>query len=439
MKKTKFLTRVVAVVFALAILFAMSVPAWADGASLTLHDGTNTTNETVRILKEITVYNPDTFTVNEPTASYTYGISAGTNTHKVNDGTSEVTVKSGIVTNVTMTSQTNSTPADTTTLTYSPTNTNGANSTAEQFNATSDGSANTKWIDINFSNVIFGAPGVYRYEISESNYTYTKTGIVEGNTGHKRFLDVYVKANETSFTNGTTAAEWDVYGYVLSTDDTDLTTTNETTYKTTGFVADSNNGKTADQYYTFNLIVGKTVANDNYTINNHHEFPFTVVLDNPTVSVNVLPIMTVGNHATQSTLTAGPIGSASNATTWTPTIGHEGTVTYVGIPTGTTVTIKEQNDLTGVAYSAVSSGADADATVKVIDYQVDSNTATVNKGATASQAATGNSTVTFTNTLQNISPTGLAFRIAPYVLMLAAGVSLIVLFAKRKHEATDMI
>ena len=50
-----------------------------------------------------------------------------------------------------------------------------------------------------------------------------------------------------------------------------------------------------------------------------------------------------------------------------------------------------------------------------------------------------NVAIQFTNALSIISPTGLAFRVAPYVLMLAAGVSLIVLFAKRKHETTDMI
>ena len=146
--------------------------------------------------------------------------------------------------------------------------------------------------------------------------------------------------------------------------------------------------------------------------------------------------MTVGQYATQTALTAGPI-----AGTWLPTIGHTGKITYVGIPTGTTVTIKETNDVTGVTYESHSTNADTEAASKDIATGVDSNTATVNCGATALSAATENHTTTaskqvkFTNTLKQISPTGIIIRSAPYLLLFAVGAVLFILIRHGKKNA----
>ena len=457
--------KLVSLILAIMMIAAVGA-AFADGATLTDHDGIETTNETVRILKEITVYNPASSTVNEPTASYTYGISAGSANKLVTDADSNTAnTKAGVFTGtgVRMTTQTNSTAAvttassaATTTLTYAPENTNGAGSTREQLIATNQGTANTKWIDIDFSGVIFGAPGIYRYQISETEYTYGSNGVIEGDTGHTRYLDVYVKQS-TSFTDGTTAAEWDVYGYALFTTDGEPVGTtsgnNEATlYKTTGFTADSTNGKEADAYYTYNLTVSKTVVND--YMQNSHDFEFIFDFDNTTVTANTLPIVT-GNGATNGSYTgtfASPTSQSYTASGWVSAanlnnvlyaakFGHGDSVTFTGIPAGTTVTVKEYNDVTGTTYTVATSGATNDLTAASVAWNNWSGTAdarvAAKSAATADMTSDSNVTIAFSNTLTQISPTGYVSRFAPYALILIGGIALLIIAKKRKPKQEE--
>jgi hypothetical protein len=306
------------------------------------------------------------------------------------------------------------------------------------------GKANRFPLTVDFSSINFATTGsgagVYRYEINETTTEAVKnaSGIVEGSVANKLFMDVYVDGDGA------------IYGYVLFANNvsidgsTDEATASSTAGKTEGFVGskqdkeayDTSTDSTADKYYTFDLTVKKEVVNDQYTINTHHKFPFTLTLTNSTVTANVLPIMTVSEYAAQTALTAAPI-----AGTWEPQIAHDATVTYVGIPTGTTITIKEKNDVTGTSYASVSTGADTNAVAKVINHNDESNTATINCNATALTIANENHTdakvVEFTNTLLQISPTGYVARIAPYALMLAAGIVLLVLGFKRRTKKEE--
>ena len=52
---------------------------------------------------------------------------------------------------------------------------------------------------------------------------------------------------------------------------------------------------------------------------------------------------------------------------------------------------------------------------------------------------TSKTVVTFGNNLTQISPTGVIIRVAPYLLILAAGIALLVIFAvrRRKHSEED--
>ena len=226
-------------------------------------------------------------------------------------------------------------------------------------------------------------------------------------------------------------SDWAVYGYALFTadEDIDAKTDPKETKKTTGFVThtDGEEAVTADQYYTFNLEVSKTVLNDAYTKNTHHKFPFTITLTNSTVTANVLPIMTLSDNASQDALSAAPI-----AGTWSPEIADGASVTYVGIPAGTTINIKETNDVVGTTYLVTITGADTNPDAANVYYNNDSSEAKVTSGATAGAAATANRAVNFDINLQLISPTGVILRVAPYVLMLAVGVVLLVI-ARRKR------
>lgn len=439
-----------ALVLALVMVLAMSSVAFAadtkgEGGRIgefETRDTPTTQTDTLIIYKEITAYNPESVTVNAPTITYSYTIGAATvaagttitdNASRHNqingaDVTATVAVKAGVgtptITNISLVPGTNT------------------------LNASQYGTANRFPITIDFNSVDWAkagtGAGVYRYVINETTNATAKNaaGIAEGTTPKELFLDVYVDGS------------CNVYGYVLFTTNTTINgSTSEDTAATTagkieGFVDDpadtvytDTNVSTADKYYTFNLDLTKAVVNDAYASTTHHQFPFHVTLDNLTVTAAVLPIMTVGSNATQTALTAAAIGTGGTATVWTPTIADGATINYVGIPCGTTITIYETNDVVGVTYNSVSTNAETNAAAKSIGTSENSNTATINCNATALTAATENHTaaaskvVTFTNTLLQISPTGVVLRVAPYVLMLAAGVVLLVLSRKRKKAA----
>ena len=448
MKRTlrKTCALIISMVMLLAIGGTVMADADMDGeggviGEFTTPDVATTQDKTVKIYKEITAYNPETCEVNAPAITFTYTITHDTtlagadiwdaSSHHDPAANVNAKTKEGV---------------GTPTITGTAAGVLALVPGTDKLDASVNGTANRFPLTIDFSGVDFTTAGtgagVYRYQIDETTTETTKnaSGIKEGEVANTLFIDVYV--------NGA----GDVYGYVLFTNRTgaiDARTGDDAAAasagKTEGFVGAEADGQpydpavatsTADKYYTFNLEVEKEVVNDTYTQNNHHEFPFTITLANTAVTANVLPIMTVGQYATQTALTAGPI-----AGTWLPTIGHTGKITYVGIPTGTTVTIKETNDVTGVTYESHSTNADTEAASKDIATGVDSNTATVNCGATALSAATENHTTTaskqvkFTNTLKQISPTGIIIRSAPYLLLFAVGAVLFILIRHGKKNA----
>ena len=450
----KTLKTIGVLLLALVMLLAMSTSAFAataadmDGKSgrigeFETPDTPVTQAKAVKIYKEITAYNPESVTVNAPTVTYNYTIGPATvasgttvtdNASRHNkaggeDVTATVAVKAGV---------------------GSPTITGTAAGTlaitpSDQLSASQYGTANRFPLTLDFSGVDWATAGtgagVYRYVINETTTAAVKNaaGIAEGTTPKQLFMDVYVDGSGN------------IYGYVLFTNNASIDgSTSEAAAaaaagkiegfvdKEDGHVYSSTDGSAADKYYTFNLDLSKAVVNDAYASTTHHQFPFHVTLDNPTVTAAVLPIMTVGSNATQAALSAAAIGTGASATVWEPSIADGAVINYVGIPCGTTITIYETNDVTGVTYNSVSTNADTNAAAKPIATNVDSNTATVNCNAAALTAATENHTsaagkvVTFTNTLVQISPTGVVLRVAPYILMLAGGVLLIALSRKRR-------
>ena len=124
----------------------------------------------------------------------------------------------------------------------------------------------------------------------------------------------------------------------------------------------------------------------------------------------------------------------------TPSIAHGATVKYIGIPNGTKVTVIETNDVTGTTYATTAKETIGSGTATDVAFTGsptstgalgnENKTATLNPTQTAGYAQTSaptadsNVAYQFTNTLSIISPTGYVARIAPYALMLAAGVIL---------------
>lgn len=448
----KQIRKIGALVLAGAMMLAMSVTALAAGEAnmtgesgvigeFTTPDVATVQNDAVIIYKEITAYNPETVTVNAPAVTFNYTITPGSAGKGIYDASSHhnpaanahAVTKAGV-----------GTPTITGTAANVITLVPGTNT----FNASVNGTANRFPLTVNFSSINWNTDGsgagVYRYVITETTTKAVKnaSGIAEGSGANVLYMDVYVDGSNQ------------IYGYVLFTnnDDIDARTDDDAAAstaagKTEGFVgsvadktAYAEDTSVADKYYTYNLSVQKTVTNDTYTVTNKHQFPFELTLTNDTVTADVLPIMTINDDtlATQAALSAKAIAGS-----WTPTIASGGIITYTGIPTGTTVVIREQNDVTGVMYSSSSENADTNAERKDIYTSDWSNTATVNCNATALDKAEQNHTedgagiVIFTNNLLQISPTGVVLRVAPYILMLGAGIFLFLISRRRKNSADE--
>ena len=126
-------------------------------------------------------------------------------------------------------------------------------------------------------------------------------------------------------------------------------------------------------------------------------------------------------------------------------------VKYIGIPNGTSVEVYETNDMTGVIYQ-VTTTLTPTGTAPNTDNSVSwGNAPTVavaqaaEKEAFQSTKATIATTadkdddnayaVAVTNRLLTISPTGVSLRVAPYALMLCAGLLLVFFSRRRKAKA----
>ena len=467
----KNMKKIGALVLALVMVLSLSATAFADGEA-TLTDGEvggsttfatdNPTSQSkaIKIAKELTVYNVDETTINAPSITYAYEVTAGTSGISITDAATDhanntpvtVQTKAGNLTGL----KVNGTTGATGSIAWAPT---------ETVTASTSGTANLKYLTIDFTGVVFGAAGVYRYVITETPHsgaaTYAATGVTETTSTtnpHIRYLDVYVRPVPSGFTDGTAAADWDIYGYVCMLESEEITDAGDTAttgaVKTNGFVAGTNDGTAylADSYYTYNVTVSKTVTNDNYA-KATHAFPFTVLFTNSTITQAV----DIGSSTTGTA--AGftdPASAALSAgdTKGILTLKDSSSVKYIGIPNGTQIEVYETNDVTGITYKVITVANINGTAATTTDNAVTSGSA---PGSAVAQSSPKNAyestktsftptvdvdddivhTIAVENNLQLISPTGYAVRIAPYALMLAAGIVLFLLMRRRREEAEE--
>ena len=421
----RILRKVASIFIATAMVAAMGVSAFAADENENINgNGTVIGNndpaaaalkKTLVIEKELTVYNPETTKVYAPNITYTYAIEG------IDDPQKVVTDKDGV------SATTKKGPSGATITDVSWANT-------EKVDASKTGTANTKDITIDFSNVTFSGTGegagVYRYKITETSTDKAANGIKEGTIANERYLDVYVR-DPRSGENG-----YQIYGYVLfennnNIDGRDSATTDTVAQavKTEGFVATTSpsGNLTADSYYTYNVSVTKTLVND--SANETHAFPFDFAF---TKDASL-----TGNFNLIASYAAADTPTEMGATIST-TIAHGATVKYTGIPCGTEVEIVETNDIPTSAYKVTTTGADDNISGKLVNNgeTTDKDNTTVKvKSTTVLTEAEKNFDITFTNTLELISPTGVAMAILPFVILLGFGIGFMVLgTTKRKEE-----
>ncbi|MBR4318586.1 MAG: hypothetical protein IKP69_00875, partial [Oscillospiraceae bacterium] len=297
-------------------------------------------------------------------------------------------------------------------------------------------------------------PGVYRYEITEvtSDATYIASGVTEGGAGDTIFLDVYTKYNEAK--NNLV-----IYGYVLlkSTEDganTSITYNEETEkegVKIEGFVTtsegDDNNDNEiipadfkGDYYSTYNVEVKELVAGD--LADRYHEFPFSIQLSNDTVTSSPnFSINDGATHSTTSLTTAGKWNSDDvNIAGIDFKLKYGEVINLIGLPAGTKIMVTETNDAEDV-YSVSAVFNETAKNLVNSDATKTGSSISIPKNDTASLDASypitmelNSDKVVITNTLRDVSVTGLLFDIAPFLFITSAGIFLFTLYLRNKKE-----
>lgn len=299
-----------------------------------------------------------------------------------------------------------------------------------KLNSSASGATNSYDIKIDFSGVSFSQPGVYRYKIAEAladGATYKGIAVEHGNSENpnERYLDVYVDGNLK------------IYGYVCMAANDNVDTSTD---KTNGFVAESGG---QDSYYTYDLKLSKNVVGD--TFGEGHAFPFTVTFRNSEEFKTTFAIT--------ENVESGSSGFDPEASepTWSGVVAvKEGMpITYTGIPAGVDVDVYETNDMVGVTYMVVTSVNGVDAGTDNNVSWGDAPSAAVPQNEKEAYQSTKQSvdtevysklasrqSIDIINTLLLISPTGVVMRVAPYVLILAAGLALLLIGHRRKMNAS---
>lgn len=292
----------------------------------------------------------------------------------------------------------------------------------------------------------FSSAGIYRYQINDISDTDTETkdaleaaGVVKGaSTDSDYFLDVYLINDDAN------PGKVKVSGYVLTAknNQTIEAGTNEPdAEKKPGFGTDPTTAGPypVDKNYTYptyNVILNKAVKGS--MGDKQHGFPFTVTVTNNGLNYDY--------EITGSTNIALNAALVNNTTIGTVNLGDGSTLKIWGLSPFATVNYSEENDLpetykTKVGNSAAAADVKAEAdlaqnatmaafdSAKIVTtgYAIDTK-ATVNAEADA---------IYYTNTLTDVSQTGVVLRFAPYALMLGAGVALFIILKVRKNKAVE--
>ena len=247
--------------------------------------------------------------------------------------------------------------------------------------AASPGADNKKTLTLDTVASAFTEPGIYRYSVSETSDPSTLPAGFTNTANQVRYVDVYVTTDGVS-------------GIVMHNG------------QTQNGAPSSKQTFEAASYVTKNVCVKKEV--EGTMADPDAEFAFTA-----TVSNNSRYFYTGSSEAGAATQNTG--------TSATATLKDGQELWICGLSTDATVGFSEVNTYGGNTYDA--------------KYAVGSAEATDGISMAAANLA-DNTVVTFTNTLDSVSPTGVVMRFGPYVGMVLAAIAFAFVF-RRTRKANN--
>lgn len=257
-------------------------------------------------------------------------------------------------------------------------------------------------VTVDFTDVDFNAPGIYRYIITEN--PKTQDGITNDTTT-TRTLDVFVEYVDASVDGRLKVSDYILYpGTKIDSDNEepenkdDGFTNTYTTHELTLEKQVTGNQGDRDKYFEFTVNITEAVAGTVYDVDltdaTWSDFP-----NNP------------------AKLTVGSNGTISG----TFYLKDDESIVIQGLTAGTNYTITETT-YTSDGYKT--------------SYVIDSNSE-IESSATAQQnMGASDHKVTFTNNKEGTVPTGIILEIAPYIVLAAVVLAgLAVLFVTRRRRA----
>ena len=253
------------------------------------------------------------------------------------------------------------------------------------FSNNDSGTSVSKDVTVNFPNDIFTSVGIYRYKITQ---TIPNTGVVvKSSTTQYQYLDVFVQ-NKASGTG------LEVAYFVLASTANNTASSTSYTGKSDGF---------QNTYNSHTLTVTKEVAGNQG--NRNQDFYFPIAITN-----------SEGTTKKYNYTKTGGTGTFTSGTSQTISLKHGETIEITGLTAQDTYNVSE---IAADGYTT---------TYKIGTGSETSDTAALTDTITADR------TITFINTKNANTPTGVILTFMPYILMILAGFVVASLFLRRKRR-----
>ena len=304
-------------------------------------------------------------------------------------------------------------------------------------------------VKIGFKPAAFATPGVYRFVVTEGPATGFNSGDVEAmkvtvdgaakSYQTQRFLDVYVRLKE-----GSTTGEKEIYGYVLHSGDTQVTSNatgnKHTGDKNSGFDGDKGKGGKKDtpqgytRYTPRKLKVDKKISG---MIDKNNLFPFTVNLFHNKAGAVNFDNANLQVKVKMPGASAYTVKKASEIPGLGATLKDGQSLEIIGLPKTTTYNVKETNNTALTIKSDVRFSEDVANPVPdtaAVSTETVAPTASSTEKGGDKNLLLNDSHVAYHNHIDEITPTGVVLTVAPYAMMLAVAGSMGFMFFNRKKE-----